>query len=331
MATDVDEPHEPPSKHPLVRCLQLLVMGICYIPLVLFWLVLAWCTVGWIPTLVWALIRHGQNKHVNPSTCKERITITGGFGGLPDFYGLGIRLGMYLQWAASIIATFLIPSERRTAAGANAALSLAMFIAILLIIFQDGCVFTAELVTLLYILWRGYTVVMLPFLSNGEFFGETPSDEHRGSLNLIAFAGFILYYPMSIWFWFRAATQGEVDFASSPHGTSFFLFAHIGPDTFHAAAIAMTVLMFWGLLVPAALFYQMISRKPWGRDRVFMFLWLASPAGIGSMLYVAVLKALRFIMFRAMRRLVMIKINWLQELLLHGLEVRLTRGDRFRL
>lgn len=44
----------------------------------------------------WACVQYGEGIHTIPQQCSARVT-EHGFEGLPDFYGLGIRLGMYVQ------------------------------------------------------------------------------------------------------------------------------------------------------------------------------------------------------------------------------------------
>ena len=53
-----------------------------------------------------------------------------GFAGNADVYGLGIRLGIYFQWAAQVIANFTLPNEvKNDMANAVWAFNLALVIA----------------------------------------------------------------------------------------------------------------------------------------------------------------------------------------------------------
>ena len=45
--------------------------------------------------LTWALVRHGEQTRIEAeSACKDRDQQVLGFEGDPDFYGLGIRVGL---------------------------------------------------------------------------------------------------------------------------------------------------------------------------------------------------------------------------------------------
>ena len=52
-----------------------------------------------------------------------------GFEGNGDFYGLGIRIGIYLQWIGSMLANNLIPQKRRQIQNVYIGLSLAICVA----------------------------------------------------------------------------------------------------------------------------------------------------------------------------------------------------------
>jgi hypothetical protein len=64
--------------------------------------------------------------HSGEELCKERST-EDGFEGDPDFYGLGIRVGLYIQWFASIVANVFLPEERRFMAAAYSILYVCVY------------------------------------------------------------------------------------------------------------------------------------------------------------------------------------------------------------
>lgn len=58
--------------------------------------------------VTWAIIEYGVRRHSSPEQCSDRYTDRG-FVGNPDFYGLGIRIGIYLQWLGSLMANAFLP------------------------------------------------------------------------------------------------------------------------------------------------------------------------------------------------------------------------------
>jgi hypothetical protein len=85
-----------------------------------------------------------------------------GFSGNSDIYGLGIRLGLYLQWLCSTLALASLRKEISSMAEAYIVFSLALFIALLVLTFQQACTFTAEVIIVLFLSFGGSMVVVLP-------------------------------------------------------------------------------------------------------------------------------------------------------------------------
>ena len=79
--------------------------------------------------LSWASVRYGGQKHSDPTLCAPRIS-NQALAGNPDFYGLGIRIGVYIQWGACLIANVCLASERRAMAGAYGAFTIALYVAL---------------------------------------------------------------------------------------------------------------------------------------------------------------------------------------------------------
>ncbi|KAI5797527.1 hypothetical protein DFH27DRAFT_562727 [Peziza echinospora] len=63
---------------------------------------------------------------------------TCGFAGDQDTYGLGIRIGLYLQWVTSSTAYNLVPSEAVTMRGVNNCFQAAMFAGLLFVTITKG-------------------------------------------------------------------------------------------------------------------------------------------------------------------------------------------------
>jgi hypothetical protein len=198
-----------------------------------WFLFLVWCFIGVLlmfglpfalpVSLLVALIKMNQQRIVDPTLCASRMIGKCGFLGNSDVYGLGVRLGVYLQWIASLIANAYLPMERRGLVAATVAYSIAMFIALLVLVFQGGDLYLVEVIVLLYLLIGGTTSVVGTFL---DF-----TDEDAISLKTgIDIANYILSPSLmflSHWFWVNMA-KGKLDsFCTSPCGTSLFLMTRV--------------------------------------------------------------------------------------------------------
>ena len=222
-----------------------------------------------IALLVWALIMFGQGNAEDPGSCKDIYTgndrrLAVGFVGNSDFYGLGIRLGIYLQWLASLIANPLLKHERASMAGAYLTFSLAFAIAVLLLTFQRECAFTAEVIVVLDIFWGGTLLVMVPFV-------RLLVDIKTTGLGLALIPLMLSMLPVSAWFYFRLAFYGEVDFIASPgKGTFTFLLVKISPHGLHGVSVFLAVLslvlcvipVFSSLCLCAVLFLERLGQRP---------------------------------------------------------------------
>ena len=221
-----------------------------------------------VTLLTWALVHHGEGK-ATISQCSHR-TNNDGFHGNPDFYGLGIRLGVYLQWISSLIASATLPRKERSMAGAYVSFITALYVALLLLVFQGDCAFTAEVIVVLYFAWGGVYVVLEPFHCTA--FRPLRHGSHvEGYLEMMlfrhmAFVMMTLLLPTTAWFWIRLATVGEVDFLPTPKGTVFFLFTSVHSAHFKLGSKFMLFLCFLGYVVklfqtPTVGFFQYSYRK----------------------------------------------------------------------
>lgn len=224
-----------------------------------------------VALLTWALVTYAQRN--DRSACEDRlkdrdgINFTQGFMGNSDAYGMGIRLGIYLQWLASLIANPLLKGERASMAGAYLTFSLALAIAVLLLAFQHDCAFTAEIIILLNIFWGGTLLVMVPFV-------RLLADIKTTGLGLALIPLILSMLPLSAWFWLRLALRGEVDFMATKGGTSFFLLAKVTQDHLHAVSCFMAALclslcivpIFSSLCLCLVLFLDSVGVRPpeWG-------------------------------------------------------------------
>jgi len=192
------------------------------------------------------LVHYAQGQPFDRSQCTARETSCG-FVGNSDFYGLGIRLGIYLQWFASLILNTCIPSERRAAATAYCVFSLALFIALFVITFQTTCTYEAEIIIILFLYFGGVYNVLAPLVRK-----EMSATSSR--VTALTFVFGVILFPMTLyssWFWVQLGTGNSRHFQPTPCGTSLFLFSHVGPHHFMIASKFMAFISIWLTLTPA--------------------------------------------------------------------------------
>jgi len=220
--------------------------------------------------IVWALVRHGERSPTAvDAACDSRFGHPVGFEGDPDFYGLGIRLGVYFQWLTDIITTGYLEEERQNVLITYHIFSISITVALFVKIFASACTFSAEIFIVLVLFWGGYNIVQIPMLNAME---RTESDRLLGKADwyfkrlipsrmLISSRRLIwimrllnfMMSPIMVWFWARVAAAEGVDFASTPGGTAYFFFARIYGDAlkpfslFMATASAINFL--WNIYV----------------------------------------------------------------------------------
>jgi hypothetical protein len=193
--------------------------------------------------LFWALVVHAEHIHTTELCASTDRLLDRGFVGNPEFYGLGIRLGIYFQWVGSLLANAFLPSERRAMGGAYAAFTAALLIATLVLVFQHACAFSVEIIILLTILWGGSFLVLVPLYTD-------PSQRKIRGLDLIFSRIVFLLVPVTAWFWWRMALMGQVDFTPTPGGTTFFLLAKVHENGLKAASCFMAFVVIWIVCSP---------------------------------------------------------------------------------
>jgi hypothetical protein len=172
-----------------------------------------------------------------PAACSSRI-ISGQcrFNGNSDLYGLGIRLGIYLQLLAMTWAMILFGKKGHDQVVTYNVLVLSFIIALFVVAFNDECVFEVELIMLQYIIWSGCaTIYVWIYLIFGED-GAT----RKSTAQVMG----ICFYPIlayGFYFWLSIVRDLEARFTPTPCGTSYFLFARIDSHNFKKASTAILV------------------------------------------------------------------------------------------
>ena len=194
--------------------------------------------------LVWALVHFAENNHQYISGCSERLSVNG-FVGDADFYGLGIRLGVYLQWIAQFLANCFLSAEWKSILGASMVFALALTVAVLLLTFEHECTFTAEIIVILFIFWGGFIVSCYgsPIMDH-LVRRPIPKGRFRGT-SMAILPPFLLMQIFSLWFWIRLATAEEIDYSPTPGGTFYFLFGRVSARSKPPARFMVFLCAFW--------------------------------------------------------------------------------------
>lgn len=114
-----------------------------------------------------------QSRASEKPKLEQRAPLCPGFDGNSDFYGLGIRLGVYLQWLASWLTNTLSPDEAGPSHDVNSIFVLAIVVAIITSIASDRIKPVEVYVMLLICL--GYFFTVLSFLGIRLYFLKTAS------------------------------------------------------------------------------------------------------------------------------------------------------------
>jgi len=150
---------------------------------------------------------------------------TCGFQGNPDTYGLGIRIGIYLQWIASFIAYTVVRKEAASMVVMNYSFLLANFIGLLYITFSNGAALPSGK------LFAVECNIVLNFCYGGALMGsplftdeEDKNASRRRQLGLICRTGLtvaVLIY--SLWYLYIGMDTME----ASPCSRAGFFFAKV--------------------------------------------------------------------------------------------------------
>lgn len=143
--------------------------------------------------------------------------------GDPDFYGLGIRIGIYLQLITAVVAKYFHPEAIPENLTANTIFLLALFAALVIATLEPGL--RPEEIFILLQLWFGFLLSVLSILG-----GRRPSPSGHPAtprpppiasyLRLMLTLAICAY---SLWFWFPGQDKMKVAGCAS----YMFLFANV--------------------------------------------------------------------------------------------------------
>jgi hypothetical protein len=144
-----------------------------------------------------------------------------GFSGNSDLYGLGIRLGVYFQWASTLIIYGWYPEGRNDLVESYLGLLVAITIAIIVITARAEPTYAAEILVLSYIIFGGTLTVMTVGVRHHHIKRiERPHLVQLLALSVIL-ASASIYYS---WFWLHGIYYNVLE---TPCGTFGFLFTKV--------------------------------------------------------------------------------------------------------
>ena len=220
-----------------------------------------------IPLIVALVLYAQKGTSANQQQCASRDAAADescGFEGDADAYGLGIRLGIYLQWISWYLVTEFVTSDERSLIVTMSAFDTALLVAILVLTFDARCTYAIEIIIMLFII---FTTLMLTALTKSSLdllqrkskqeeeeeeqasampdgpqarpgsisrllrsnsFVVSP-DQSKNKNGYTAATGIVGYFALtySAWFWVRMAAWPHDTFAQTPCGTTIFFLAPV--------------------------------------------------------------------------------------------------------
>lgn len=157
-----------------------------------------------------------------------------GIPGNPDIYGLGIRLGLYMLWIATMFTYEFLDDEVSNALDTNLIFFFSIGVATFVLSSQTPKPYVEEIYILLCIFFGGFWSLAFPnSIASFSMFGM--------SIRCYLMAGMASY---AIWYWFT----GMDALRRQPCGSHVFLFAKV--DLFGRARTFFKVASILNILVP---------------------------------------------------------------------------------
>lgn len=204
----------------------------------------------------------------------DRRDLGCGFVGNPDIYGLGIRLGVYLQWLASYVSNtyFTVPLGHPGLLDGYLIFNSALLVAIFVLTAQEPDTYSAEIFIVFFLIFNGWSTAFPihrrqgPIRIRDEFWEVGPRSALTFTLNFI----WAIY---ASWFWIAGV---KTTFQETPCGTKVFIFSKIdmtpGAAGFLAARIvfgaaslfmtlAMSIAVLGGLVTHPRTFFSPVTES----------------------------------------------------------------------
>lgn len=197
-----------------------------------------------------------------------------GFIGNPDIYGLGIRLGIYLQWIASCISStyYIRPLDHPGLLDSYLTFNSALLIAIFVLTAQPLTTHAAEIYIVFFMIFNGWSTAF-PIHRRDRKISIRDEFWEVGARSALTFTLNFIWAIYASWFWIAGV---NAVFQGTPCGTKVFMFAKVdmSPGTggllaariiFGAASLLMTMAMsiavLGGLLTRPRIFFSRITES----------------------------------------------------------------------
>lgn len=197
-----------------------------------------------------------------------------GFIGNPDIYGLGIRLGIYLQWIASCVSNtyFICPLEHPGLLDSYLVFNSALLIATFVLTAQPLDTHIAEMSIIFFMIFNGWSTAF-PIHRRGRAISIRDEFWEVGARSALTFTLNLIWATYASWFWIAGVNS---TFQGTPCGTKVFMFAEVdmSPGTggllaaeiiFGAASLFMTIAisisLLGGLVTRPKTFFSPITKS----------------------------------------------------------------------
>lgn len=181
--------------------------------------------------------------------------------GSPDMYGLGIRVGFYVQWYSTILGSWIAPSEVPGMRLSNSFFVAATFLALIIQVAKDN-LNTVDIYITLLLIFGGYLYLVPLYIWRLVTGCEPRWDPSRYSRvkngPLFSSLNFMLLLAVSayqLWFWLRKVKDNDIPgcveygffFSKFPLKARGFVIANI---VFQSILLAACVIVLLGTCVP---------------------------------------------------------------------------------
>ncbi|QDS71619.1 hypothetical protein FKW77_007110 [Venturia effusa] len=169
-----------------------------------------------------------------------------GFKGNPDLYGLGIRMGVYFQWASALIIWRWYPEGRDDLGAAYLLFLFALLVAVVVITARQEPTHSAEILLLMYIIFGGVYTIMMIGLRRSHM--QKVIRKVKPTLIKPVALSFILSAASiySSWFWLSGIHHHG--FLDTNCGTFGFLFTKVSLSNKHVTTFFAALSVFVAIL-----------------------------------------------------------------------------------
>lgn len=205
-----------------------------------------------------------RTPNIRDDNAISRFTeTTCGFEGNSDIYGLGIRLGLYLQWLSAYLTRHLLPEAVPDLAGVTFIFEFALLVAALVLSKSTIETYATELVILIAMLLADTWLVHVPIYFPCHSCQQRPTFSVAGifarNLMMIAIAVF------AIWF----AVSGYDLYRRDPCGTYLFFFVRLPNPSSRVGAQGLLV----GVAYANLAYLILLSASEWSPIRWAHVMW----------------------------------------------------------